>query len=855
VRITLQLGELAGKESREYPDFVSSLLLLLPGLETHSCSGIDGGFPSRLREGTYFGHIYEHVVLELQALLGYKVSFGKTRRAELPGEYTVVLEYGSEAIIEKLCRLGVLVIESLLGKHEFSLETTLQELAREASEYDFGPSTQAIVDAARKRGITVRRIGSKSLVQLGTGRFSRRIQATIGPHTSCLAADLACDKQMTKNILERAGITVPYGQEVSSVDEAVTVALAIGPPVVIKPTDGNQGKGVSLNVSTREEVHRAYALARQYSSRVMVEEHIAGRNYRFLTVNYNLVAVSERIPAHVDGDGVHSVAELLETVNANPLRGLSHEKPLTKIVVDDVVRQVLSRQGVEMQSIPALGERVFLRDNANISTGGIARDVTDQVHPTLRHLAERVSRVLSLDIAGIDMVLASITEPHTAGAVIEVNAAPGLRMHLYPAEGQSRDVAGAIVDMLYPPGSRCDIPVIAVTGTNGKTTTSRLIGCGLRKIHENVGVASSTGIYINEDVLMKGDTTGPWSASLLLSEPNLDAAVLEVARGGILRAGLGYDLADIAVLTNIAEDHLGQDGVEDLHDLAHVKGLVVEAVRRHGWVVTKGDDPHCLKLAERAGRATVLFAAEPSRELLRHLGSGGRCVYAQEGLLIAAEGDNLLMQLPLQVIPLTFGGQARHNVENCAAAVGALWASGLSFSCIEELLREFAPDLRHNPGRQNIISVGNVKVMVDYGHNVAGLSAVGSLARSLCSGKLLGVICAPGDRRDEAIVALGQCAGQVFDTVYIREDRDLRQRQPGEVAELLREGAQAAGLPEHRVKVAPNEAAALEHCLLEADQVDMVVVLYEDLEYTLQIISELHKLHLSSREAVIVAGQ
>jgi len=833
-KVAVDLEELTEKESSSYPHFCQALIALLPGLTEHSCSGREGGFLTRLRQGTYFGHVLEHIILEIQASLGYPKAFGKTRYGGRPGVYDVVFEYALPGLASPLANLGVEIIMRLIGNEPMELKPSLDLLSRQAAILGLGPSTAAIVQAAQGRGISVRRIGEESLIQLGTGAFSKRMLATVGPATSCLAADIASDKAVTKYILATGGIPVPFGLTVESEDEAVQAWRQIGRPVAVKPQNGNQGKGVSLNLNTEEEVAEAFRFARVFGGKTLVEEYVVGRHYRLLTVDGKLVAAAERLPAQVIGDGLSSVEALVEKTNAHPLRGEKHEKPLTRIVLDELSLRVLKRQGYKATCVPPFGATVLLRDSANLSTGGTASDVTDFVHEAVRAKIERVARLINLDIAGVDVVTPDISVASEGLSVIEVNAAPGIRMHHYPAKGQPRDVAGAILEMVFPPGTPSEIPLVAITGTNGKTTTTRLIASGLRSLYRQVGCATSSGVYINEQQVVAGDTTGPWSARVLLSDPVVEAAVLEVARGGIIRGGLGYDLADVAVITNIADDHLGQDGIEDLTALTRVKSLVTEAVRAGGAVVVNAENGYCLHAGMTSGREMILFACEPREELAKHLESGGRGVFVQDGEFVARHAAANMLRLPLAEVPLTFGGLARHNVENCAAAIGAMWAAGVPFPAVKAVLCAFAPDLTWNPGRQNIITVAGRTVMLDYGHNPPGIVAVAELARKLCGGGLIGVFSAPGDRTDQAIIRMGEVMGEKFDHVFVKEDTDLRGRGPGEAARLLRQGLASVGKNALGEEGVLDEATVLREAIYSAGESDWVVIFYESLEATLE---------------------
>ncbi len=855
--LLLDLEELAGKESRDIPGFNRALLQLLPGLKYHGCaSGGKDGFRRRLQTGTYLGHVLEHVLLELQELLGLNARYGKTRGTSQWGVYEVVFECPCVEMASMLVDVGLELIEALLAGYPYDLTGALGWLRKHLAAVDLGPSSRALWKAAQKRGISVRRIGEGSLMQLGTGCFQRRIQATLTDRTSCLAADVAGDKELTKSILRAAAIPVPRGQIVYSDREAVRAWRELGCPVVIKPCDGNQGRGVSLNLNSPQEILIGFEIAARYSPRVLIEEFIPGRHFRLLVVDGQLAAAAERIPAHVVGNGYDNIGALIEQVNSDPRRGEGHEKPLTKIVVDDIVRAVLARQGYSLQSIPAAGTLVWLRDNANLSTGGTAVDVTQQVHPQVAATAIRAARLVGLDVAGVDVVTSDIGLPlEGKGAIIEVNAAPGIRMHHYPEAGVERDVADQIVDSLFPPGTPSEIPIVAVTGTNGKTTTCRLLAHVLRQCYNTVGLTSTSGIYYNDQLLVAGDTTGPWSAGVVLADPLVEVAVLELARGGLLRGGLAYDTCDVAVLTNITEDHLGQDNLDSLEDLMWVKSLVLESVKPGGYAVINADDGPSVELLAQQKSNVILFSLQADNlSVRRHLGAGGRAVLVRDGQICLAEGDRLEPLLAVDAVPITFNGRASYNLANALAACAALWALQVEPNLIEQGLTTFLPNEEHNPGRQNLITVGKQPVLIDYAHNAASIQAVARLARSLTTGQVLGVIAAPGNRRNSVIFAAGEAAGRGFDRLFIKEDRDRRGRAPGEVAEILRQGALAVGMSPAAIQVCLEERTALWAALATAQPEDLIVVLYEDWEYTNSLLAELAQQAPHGRQAYAIAG-
>ncbi|MGE5654368.1 MAG: cyanophycin synthetase, partial [Bacillota bacterium] len=787
IRMVLRLEHLADQPTTAYPGFNDLLLKTLPGLTQHSCSrGYPGGFAERLREGTFLAHVIEHVAIELQDLLGVPSRYGKTRRSLIPGTWEVVFEYQAKEGALAAAELAVEIVESALRGQTVDLSPHLTRIKRLIAHSELGPSTRAICLAAKGRGISVWRLNDDSLVQLGTGCWQHRIQATMTGATSAIATDVACDKTLTKQVLSACGIPVPYGDLARTEDGAVRIADELGGPVVVKPCDGNQGKGVTLNLTTHEEIRTAFRVAMSYSDRVIVERYVEGRHYRVLVVGHRVIAVSERIPAHVVGDGIHTIRELVEQVNTDPRRGDEHEKPLTKIKIDPVSLMLLARQNMTVSYIPRPGERVFLRENANLSTGGTAIDRTDEIHLANCELAVRAAKIVGLDIAGIDIVTSDISQPMIAsgGSVIEVNAAPGIRMHHYPEQGKPRDVGGAIVDYLFPEGAVSEIPVIAVTGTNGKTTTTRLIAHALRSRYRQVGMTCTDGVYSGDMCVERSDATGPRSAQMLLRDPSVEIAVLETARGGIIRSGLGYNLADVAVVTNISNDHIGQDDIEDMDELVHVKSLVAEAVKLDGTVVLNADDPTRRELAQRARRQVIYFSMSGQSSVVRHhLAAGGRAVFYREQQVIFGQGSDEQTLLDVDDIPISLGGKAEHNVANAMAASAALWAFGLSLDEIRYALRNFTPSLEHNPGRQNFFELDGIQVIVDYGHNEEGYRQTLAMARRFAPRRLVGVIAAPGDRKDSDILTLGNLASSGFDYIYIKEDSNLRGRQSGEVAE------------------------------------------------------------------------
>ncbi|MBS4023605.1 MAG: cyanophycin synthetase [Dethiobacter sp.] len=834
MRLRLDPEQWRSFRTNEHPFFVEKLVELLPGLSDHYCSrGRPGGFLERLIEGTYLGHVIEHVCLDLQQQAGVGTDYGKTMSAK-GGLVDIICEYRCRQAADLLGRTAVAVVNSLLAGSEPDFKEAVSLAKRLAAEHLPGPSTAAILAAAHKRGIPVQHLAEgASLYRLGSGIYQRRISASISDTTACIAVDIAGNKQLTKKLLREHGLPVPCGEVVYSLDKALAAAQELGYPVVMKPDNGNQGKGVSLNINSEAEVETAFARAAQYSSGVMVEKFLPGRNYRLLIVDNTLVAASERIPAHVIGDGQSTILELIAQANSNPLRGEGHEKPLTRVTVDEITGTVLAKQGLSLGSVPLRSRLVWLRESANLSTGGIAYDVTDKVHPLQAELAVRAAQIIGLDISGVDLVMDDISTPPMiqCGGIIEINAAPGLRMHLFPTEGKKRDVGQKIVDMLFPAGKPCRIPLFSVTGTNGKTTTTRMLEYVLRKNGFFTGMCCTDGIYINGTKVRQGDLTGPTGAGNVLGHPQVEVAVLETARGGIVRRGLGYDKADVAVITNIRADHLGQDDIETMDDLFHVKSLVAEAVYASGTVVLNADDPYVCDLTARAW-SDIIYTSTQNENIIvrRHLGKDGRAVFIRRGTIIAAQGYRAVIVGRVRDFAVTIGGKATHQVENLLSALAACWGYGITPRQAGFYLRKFAVNPEDNPGRANLFDLGYCRVLVDYGHNADGIGKTGELARKLRPQRSIAVVGVPGDRSDELVIEAGKAAGLYFDYLYIKEDSDLRGRIPGETASLLAQGAACVGFDRQKIVMAENEQAAVRAALGSASRGDLIVIFYEKLE-------------------------
>jgi cyanophycin synthetase len=786
--------------SHQIEGFTDRLLAWLPGLQEHHCGlGYRGGFVERLREGTYMAHIAEHIALELQSRAGPEVRYGKTRMLpHKPRHYRIVMGYAVEGMAEKALAHALRVVEAAARDEAVDVQAMLDELRRIHARQGLGPSTRAVIDAARERGIPSLRLSEDaSLFQLGWGSRQQRVQATITGRSGHIAVSIASDKELTKQLLSAAGVPVPRGRSVRTLPEAREAMRDIGLPVTVKPLDANQGKGVTTNVRTDDDLAAAFARAQEHGDEVIVEQHIVGRDHRVLVVDGRVVAASRRVPPLVVGDGVHTVRQLVEEVNADPQRGEGHESALTRIPLDACAARCLRDQGLDADSVPAEGAQVLLRGNANLSTGGCAYDVTDVIHPDTAALCVRAARRIGLDVAGIDLVCRDIAEPlgPQGGAVIEVNAAPGIRMHEQPSHGMARAAGAAIVDSLFPPGDDGRIPLVAVTGTNGKTTTTLAIAEGLRAVGLRTGYTTTEGVFVDGRKVMEGDCTGYWSARAILTDPEVDAAVLETARGGILKRGLAYDRCDVAVVLNISADHLGQDDIHTLDELAQVKAVVADSARRA--LVLNAEDERCVAMAgeAREGVEIVYFSMQADHPVVRrHLAEGGRAVVERNGEILFVHGTDSLLVTRVERLPFTLGGRARHNVANALAAVAALAALQQPLPAIAQALAGFACSAAANPLRFNVFQLpGDVRLVVDYAHNLAAYRALIDTCRQLDGGRLVGVVSAPGDRRDEELRQIGRLCSEGFDELIVYEIDEDRGRPQGATARPLMEGATAAG--------------------------------------------------------------
>jgi cyanophycin synthetase len=841
MRLTVDLGALEAWPTGKLTGFNDQLLAALPSLAQHTCSyGVPGGFVRRLSEdgGTWLGHVLEHVAIELQQLGGAKVTFGKTRGAGDPGVYHVVYEYEEERVGEAAGELALKLIAHLLPEElrpsaaaDFAFKTELDDLIAFAQARQLGPSTSSLVRAAEARGIPWMRLNDRSLVQFGHGKYQKRIQATVTSETRHIAVEIASDKEETNKILGDLGLPVPRQRLARSAEQATRAAERLGFPVVVKPLDANHGRGVTLGVRSAADVPLAFDKAREHARTIIVETYLEGFDHRMLVVGGELIAVAKRVPGHVVGDGASTVAQLVDKVNQDPRRGIGHEKVLTRLELDHQAELLMGRAGVTRDTVLPAGEAFFLRATGNLSTGGTAIDLTDVVHPDNREMAVRAAAAIGLDVIGIDFITPDISKSfrEVGGGICEVNAAPGFRMHVAPTEGKPRDVAGPVMDMLFPPGTPSRIPIAAITGTNGKTTTARMLAHIQKLAGHTVGLATTDGVYSDGERSVAGDMTGPQSAAMVLRDPRVDTAVLETARGGLLRAGLGYRHCDVGAVLNIAADHLGLRGVETLDQLAEVKRIVVEVAR--GCAVLNADDLHCLRMADHTQAARIAYVTMSARhDLVRaHIRAGGLAAVLEEGInghmiTLYDKGAHLPL-LWTHLVPATLEGKAMHNVQNAMFAAVMAYALGVKVENIRHGLRTFDTSYFQAPGRMNVFDGHPFKVILDYGHNPAAVKAMADLAQRLgVEGRRLVVLAGPGDRRDEDLREIARTAARAFDFIILRRDDDLRGRKPEEVPRLMEAELLAAGYPAEKIRVIPDEQEAMDAGLKMARRGDLLLL-------------------------------
>lgn len=840
VVMLLDIEELEDRPTNDIKGFYHRLKKVFPGLYEHRCSeGLPGGFFTRVERGTWMGHVIEHIALELQILAGLDVSFGQARGAGKRGQYYVVLD----CIEEESGRLAAekavgIAMELIDGYPTQKINKHVDEIRHMYTRNMPGPSTASILREAKSRNIPAIKLEDSSTYQLGYGCYQKRIAATILSSTSHMAVDLACDKEICRNTLQNLGVPVPQGNVVYSLEELQNLIPEIGFPLVIKPVTGNQGRGVTTNIETTEGAIKAFQFAKKISNGIIAERQVSGNDYRVLTINYKFVAAAKRTPPHVVGDGEHTIRQLINLINKDSCRGEGHEKSLTKISVGLAARSILKNKGYTVQTVLSPGEMLYLDYAANLSKGGTAEDVTDHVHPEVAAMAERISRIVGLDVCGIDVMAPTLNLPlkKTEGAILEVNAAPGLRMHLSPSKGKGRNVAAPVLDMLFPAQAKSRIPITAVTGTNGKTTTTRLISHILQTEGYRVGYTTTDGIYINNQLMLKGDCTGPRSAEFILKDPNVNVAVLECARGGIIRSGLGFDQCGVAVVLNVSSDHLGLRGIHTLEKMAKLKSVVPESVHKKGYAVLNADDDRVYEMREHIRGTVALFSLDKNNLRLRaHREAGGICVLRQDHQIVIWDGESTHIVENFANIPLSFGGRAIFMIENILAAVAAAYVQKISFEKIRTALQSFIPSPDLTPGRMNIFNFENFDVMVDYAHNAAAMKALKKFLTCSSYSYKIGIVAAIGDRRMEDNMEVGRISAEIFDSIIIREDVDLRGKLSGETSEIIKEGIARSGY-NPPVKLINNEQEALLFAMRNAPDGALIAICVDQIDELLDFV-------------------
>jgi cyanophycin synthetase len=839
--LKLDLEQLEQYPTNKIDGFYSRLVMLMPSLIEHFCSeGHRGGFFERVKEGTWMGHVIEHIALELQWQAGMFCGFGRTRSTGQYGVYNVVFSYEFEEAGLYAAHAAIRIVNALIDNTRYSIEHDVEQLKQIKQKLSFGPSTGSIVKEAERRNIPYRSFDNGGLVVFGQGIHQRRIQATIADSTSCIGVEIAGDKEYTKQLLTKACVPLPEGKLVNDEHQLNEAIADLGFPVVIKPVDGNHGRGVSTNIRNYEELQDAFAAARKISNNVIVERFIQGDDYRFLLVNYKLVAVAKRTPPAVIGDGHSSIQTLIENINHDPRRGEGHEKVLTTVKIDDATKCILKEKNYSLDTVLPFGEELFLKKTANISTGGTSTDVTDEVHQCNVFMAERIARIVGLDICGIDIVAKDVSSPITkkTGAVIEVNAAPGFRMHLCPSHGKPRNVAAPVMDMLFPEEKPSRIPVVAVSGTNGKTTTVRLVAHIAKYAGHSVGYTTTDGIYIQDHLIEKGDCTGPQSTETVLMDPTIDFAVLECARGGLLRAGLGFDHCDIAIITNVSEDHLGIDGINTLQDMARVKETVARSAFPQGYAILNADDDLVYKMSNVLDCHIALFSMHGNHERIhKHCAKGGLAAVIEKGHLVVRKGKFHARIGKIADIPLSFSGLSECMIRNIMASVLVGAIRQFKLEDIRAALKSFVPSPLFTPGRMNIFDFHDFRVMIDYAHNPAGLVELKKFIQRIDAPVKTGIIAAVGDRRDEDIRAVGQACASMFDEIIIRLDKDLRGRSPDDILGLLMDGIRQVKA-DMRIAVIPDETQAVQHAIKTAQRGAFITVLTDSVTETIDYVSQ-----------------
>ncbi len=841
IQMRLDLEEMEDFPTNKIDGFRERLEQMIPTLVDHRCSeGVHGGFFMRIERGTWMGHVIEHIALEIQTLAGMETGYGRTRETKTPGVYNVVFNYTEENVGLFAAESAVRIAEALIAGNDYDLDADIQEMRKIREQVRLGPSTGSIVEEAVARDIPWIRLGTNSLVQLGYGVNQVRFQATMTEKTSNIAVSIACNKEETKKMLDSASIPVASGSICVDEEDLKATIKKIGYPIVLKPLDGNHGKGASINVMNWKDAAAGLVYAQSYSRRVIVEKFITGFDFRVLVIDNKLVAAAKRVPAHVVGNGKNTIQDLIDTVNSDPRRGYGHENVLTEITVDRDTTDLLEKMNYALDTVPKNGETVYLKSTANLSTGGTSVDVTDMMHPENIFLCERISRVIGLDICGVDIMAENLTQPlkENGGCILEVNAAPGFRMHLAPSEGLPRNVASPVIDMLYPPGKPSRIPIIAVTGTNGKTTTTRLLAHIVKNNGFKVGFTTSDGIYIQNHMMEKGDTTGPVSAEYILKDPTVEFAVLETARGGILRSGLGFSRCDIAVITNIQEDHLGLSDIHTIEDLARVKSTVVESIKKDGWAILNGDDEQCIKIGNKLPCNVAYFSMDEESPLIKKMSKEGKIVAVYEnGYITIKKGEWKIRVERATHVPLTLGGKAKFMIANVLAATLASYLQGFKTEDISLSLQTFIPSVAQTPGRMNIFEFKKFKVLIDFAHNPSGYRGVEDYLQSVEANKKIGIISGVGDRRDEDIRECAKIAGRMFDHIIIRQEKYLRGRTEQEIIDLILEGIAESGRNITH-EIITKEIEAIKHAINSAEEGTFITALSDVVTNAIEIVQE-----------------
>ena len=841
IQVRLDLEEMENFPTDKIDGFTERFTALFPSMISHECSeGVHGGFFERLRRGTWLGHVMEHVALEIQSMAGMECGYGRTRGTNTKGVYNMVFTYQIEEAGIFAAESAFRIVDAIAKNEPIDIEAEVVQLKELSLRYGLGPSTKSIVEEAEKRGIPWIRLGKNSKVQLGYGAAQKVFQATVTCNTSDIAVRTAGDKDTTKKLLAQHYIPVAAGDCCSTEEALEEIMASIGFPIVIKPLNGNQGKGATINIADREAAVLAFHHAKEYSRYVVVEKFITGSDYRLLVVNGKFIAAAKRIPAMVTGDGVHSIDELIQEVNCQPGRGIGHQCSLTKISFDHDTFCQLEKYGYTIASVPQEGEVIYLKSTANLSTGGTAVDATDEIHAENRFMAERIAKIIGLDVCGIDVMARNISEPFSenGGVVLEVNAAPGFRMHLDPSEGKPRNVAKAVVDMLFPENSNPTIPLFAVTGTNGKTTTTRLLAHIAKTAGYTPGYTTTDGIYINDYKIKSGDCSGPSSGLTVLKDPTVDFAVLETARGGLLRNGLCFDQCDVGIVTNIQGDHLGLNDIHTIEDLANVKAVIPRSVKKTGWAILNAEDEHCLKIARELCCNVAFFAIDPHNDAIRECINNDSVAAVVEGnnITIIYEGERYIVENVLNV-PVTDKGRAQFMVANVLTASLAAFSWGISTAVIGQALRTFVPDYKMAPGRTNLFEFKNFKVMVDYAHNPHGLRALQDYLQHFKAQRKIGIIAGIGDRKDEDTILLASIAAEMFDHVIVRQEHSLRGRTVDEINRLIIQGLESTNR-KITYDLVPDETDAIKHAFAIVQPGDMIVALSDTHKAVVDVITQ-----------------